>query len=65
LSGVTGALWIVGAGYLASIVIPGLRPEWSQMRRPAAAAPIPGSELPQPRPMPTSDEPAGARRRQD
>lgn len=40
LSGVTGALWIVGACYFVAIVVPGLRPGWSQMRRPAAAAAV-------------------------
>jgi len=31
LSGLTGALAIVGGCYLVAIVVPGLRPEWSQM----------------------------------
>jgi MFS family permease len=37
LAGITGALWIVGACYLIAIVIPGLRPEWSQMRQPTTS----------------------------
>jgi MFS family permease len=32
LAGLTSALWIVGGLYLAAIVVPGLRPEWSQLR---------------------------------
>jgi MFS family permease len=38
LAGTTGALWIVGACYLVAILLPGLRPEWSGMRRVAAPA---------------------------
>jgi MFS family permease len=38
LSGLTGALLITGGFYLAAIVLPGLRPEWSQMRKPPPAA---------------------------
>src|SRR5262249_17120384 len=34
-TGLPGALWIVGGCYLVAIVVPGLRPEWSQMRVPA------------------------------
>jgi MFS family permease len=37
-SGVTGALWIVGGCYLGAIIVPGLRPAWSQMRLPAPEA---------------------------
>jgi MFS family permease len=33
VSGLTGALVIVGGCYLVAIVVPGLRPEWSQMRQ--------------------------------
>lgn len=33
VSGLTGALLVVGCCYLVAIVVPGLRPEWSQMRR--------------------------------
>ena len=38
VSGVTGALLITGGCYLVAIVVPGLRPEWSEMRRPAPEA---------------------------
>jgi MFS family permease len=38
LAGITGALWIVGACYLAAVLLPGLRPEWSLMRRAAPPA---------------------------
>ncbi|GIH09603.1 MFS transporter [Rhizocola hellebori] len=47
-SGVTGALWIVGAAYFVAIVIPGLRPEWSQMR-------LSTTDIPAQRPGPPSD----------
>jgi hypothetical protein len=33
LAGITGALWIVGAGYLIAVLLPGFRPEWAQMRK--------------------------------
>lgn len=39
VAGITGALWIVGACYLATVLLPGLRPEWSLMRR-AAPPPV-------------------------
>jgi MFS family permease len=32
VAGVSGALWIAGGCYLVAILVPGLRPEWSQMR---------------------------------
>ncbi|MFI7673287.1 MFS transporter [Actinophytocola sp. NPDC049390] len=35
-SGLTGSLLIAGGLYLAAIVLPGMRPEWSQMRRTAS-----------------------------
>ncbi|MGI8578592.1 MAG: hypothetical protein ACR2KG_11930 [Nocardioidaceae bacterium] len=35
LSGLSGALWIVGACYLVAIVLPGMRREWSHMSRPS------------------------------
>ncbi|MGH3382234.1 MAG: MFS transporter [Actinoallomurus sp.] len=38
VSGLTGALVVVGGCYLVAIVVPGLRPEWSQMGRAAPAA---------------------------
>ena len=41
LTGLTGALWITGALYLLAIVLPALRPEWSQMRRSAIVLPAP------------------------
>jgi MFS family permease len=42
VSGLTGALWIVGGCYLAAIVVPGLRPAWSNMRpSPPEAEPVP------------------------
>jgi hypothetical protein len=42
VSGLTGALWIVGGCYLAAIVVPGLRPAWSNMRpAPPEAKPVP------------------------
>jgi len=41
VSGVTGALWIVGGCYLAAIIVPGLRPAWSKMGPPAPEAEIP------------------------
>ncbi|MFG1880097.1 MFS transporter [Sphaerisporangium sp. NPDC049003] len=40
VSGLNGALLIVGGLYLVAIVVPGLRPEWSQMRRVAPAIDI-------------------------
>ncbi len=40
VSGLNGALLIVGGCYLVAIVVPGLRPEWSQMRRVAPAIDI-------------------------
>lgn len=42
-SGLTGSLLIVGGLYLTAIVLPGMRPEWSQMRRttPPADGPAP------------------------
>lgn len=43
VSGLTGCLLIVGGCYLAAIVVPGLRPEWSEMRR---AARSPENESP-------------------
>lgn len=36
-AGLTGTLWVVGGGYLVAIVLPGMRREWSQMRRTADA----------------------------
>lgn len=33
VSGLTGALWIAGGCYLAAIVVPGLRPAWSQLHQ--------------------------------
>jgi MFS family permease len=44
LAGLTGALWVTGGLYLLAIVLPALRPEWSQMRatsRPPSE-PLPG-----------------------
>lgn len=38
VSGLTGSLLIVGGLYLAAIVVPGTRPEWSQLRRTGAPA---------------------------
>ena len=38
MAGVSGALWIVGGCYLVAIVLPALRPEWSQMRRHLSSA---------------------------
>jgi hypothetical protein len=38
VSGLAGALWIVGGCYLGAIIVPGLRPAWSQMRLPAPDA---------------------------
>lgn len=36
LCGLTGALWVVGAGYLVAIVVPGMSKEWATMQRPSA-----------------------------
>jgi MFS family permease len=44
-TGLSGALWIVGGCYLVAIVVPGLRPEWSQMRRPSPSAAEPPPAL--------------------
>jgi MFS family permease len=50
VAGLTGAFWVLGALYLVSIVAPGLRPEWSQMRpavppvRAPATQPVEASE---------------------
>ncbi len=33
LAGLTGALWVVGGGYLVAILLPGMRQEWSEMRQ--------------------------------
>ena len=43
VTGTSGALLVVGGLYLAAIVVPGLRPEWSQLRRtgPPALEPVP------------------------
>jgi MFS family permease len=42
VSGLSGALWIVGGCYLAAIVVPGLRPAWSQLQQaPPEAEPRP------------------------
>jgi MFS family permease len=41
LAGVSGALWLAGACYLVSVVVPAMRPEWSQMRRADPSAPVP------------------------
>ena len=49
-AGLTGALWIVGGCYLLAILLPALRPEWSQMR-PSPPAPRAPSE-------PATSEPA-------
>jgi MFS family permease len=42
-AGLTGALWVAGGCYLVAILVPGMRPEWSQMR-PATPATSPTTE---------------------
>jgi MFS family permease len=46
LAGITGALWLVGGAYLVAIVVPGMRPEWSQLRVPDPPVPEPDLERP-------------------
>ncbi|MDN3356440.1 MFS transporter [Actinomadura sp. DC4] len=43
VSGLTGAMIIVGACYLVATVVPGLRPEWSELRGTPAAPDAPAS----------------------
>jgi hypothetical protein len=57
LAGVAGALWISGFCYLVAIVLPGLRPEWSNMRRP------PPSAAPPPRQATATSDDAGEHHR--
>jgi MFS family permease len=44
VAGLSGALWILGGLYLVAIVLPGLRPEWSQMRVPVPSVRTPAAE---------------------
>lgn len=62
MAGVTGALWTVGGCYLVAIVLPALRPEWSQMRRPVPSARVSTepARVPAERSRQTTYTPSGA-----